>query len=220
VDYRLFPFSGTHTGIFYAPAKLGDRRVKTVGTTVIPYDFYDLKAVDEYGHEYELDEIPRNAHIVSYRIEYKPMFYHSMLYRTFIGYSGADIGKGDGIPGFSASLGSYQPMQGWNMTHFKLVYKTAYWNPYKDYKNHSDAWKPISIEEAMRLLKEDNGTVDLNPPAYQVLPNDVVMVKFYEGAIIEGYVKLTTGEPLKNVRVTILDYPMIAFSQIQRVISR
>ncbi len=205
VDYRLFPFSGTQTGIFYAPAKLGDRRVKTVGTTVIPYDFYDLKAVDEYGHEYELDKVPGNVRIVSYKIEYKPMFYNSMLYRTFIGYSGKDIGKADGIPGFSASLGGYQPMQAWNMTHFKLVYKTAYWNPYKDYENHSDAWKPIPIDLALKYMKEGNGTVDLNPPAYQVLPNDVVMVKFYEGAIIEGYVRLTDGEPLKNVRVTILD---------------
>ena len=205
VDYRLFPFSGMQTGIFYAPAKLGDRRVEQYGGTVVPYDFYDLKAVDENGHEYNLDEIPRNVRIVNYKIEYKPMFYNSMLYRTFIGYSGKDIGKGDGIPGFSPSLGSYQPMQAWNMTHFKLVYKTAYWNPYKDYKNHSDAWKPIPIDLALKYYHEGNGTVDLNPPAYQVLPNDVVMVKFYEGAIIEGYVKLSTGEPVKNVRVTVLD---------------
>ncbi len=205
VDYRLFPFSGMHTGIFYAPAKLGDRRVEQYGGTVVPYDFYELKAVDENGHEYDLDDVPRNVRIINYKIEYKPMFYKCMLYRTFIGYSGKDIGKGDGIPGFSPSLGSYQPMQAWNMTHFKLVYKTAYWNPYKDYKNHSDAWKPIPIDLALKYYREDNGTVDVNPPAYQVLPNDVVMVKFYEGAIIEGYVKLSTGEPLKHVRVTILD---------------
>jgi len=205
VDYRLFPFSGMQTGIFYAPAKLGDRRVEQYGGTVVPYDFYELKAVDSYGQEYNLDEIPRNVQIIRYKIIYKPMFYNSMLYRTFIGYSGEDIGQGDGIPGFSPSLARYQPMQGWNMSHFKLVYKTAYWNPYKDYQNHSDAWEPIPIDLALKYYHEGNGTVELNPPAYQVLPNDVVMVKFYEGAIIQGYVKLSTGEPLKNVRVTILD---------------
>ncbi|AGB04633.1 putative membrane protein, required for N-linked glycosylation [Aciduliprofundum sp. MAR08-339] len=205
VDYRLFPFSGTRTGIFYAPAKLGDRRVYNYGGTVVPYDFYQLKAVDSNGNTYDLDKIPGNVRIVGYKIIYKPMFYHSMLYRTFIGYSGQDIGKGDGIPGFSPDLGSYQPMQAWNMTHFKLVYKTAYWNPYKDYKNHTKAWKPIPIDLALKYLKEKKGTVELNPPAYQVLPNDVVMVKFYEGAVIEGHIRLATGEPMKHVRVTLFD---------------
>ncbi len=205
VDYRLFPFSGRDTGIFYAPAKLGDRRIHQYGGTVIPYDFYDLKAVDQYGNEYEINKVPANVHIVRYKIEYKPMFYHCMLYRTFIGYSGSDIGKRSGIPGFSPGLYNYYPMQAWNLTHFKLVYRTAYWNPYKDYKNHTDAWRPIPIELALKYEREKKGTVELNPPAAQVLPNDVVIVKFYEGAIIEGTIKLSTGEPLKHVRVTLYD---------------
>ena len=205
VDYRLFPFSGRNTGIFYAPAKLGDRRIHEYGGTVVPYDFYDLKAVDTYGNEYELDKIPANVHITNYKIYYKPMFYHSMLYRTFIGYSGKDVGANDGIPGISPGLYNYYPMQAWNMSHFKLVYRTAYWNPYKDYQNHSKDWKPIPIDLALKYQREGKGVVELNPPAYQVLPNDVVMVKFYEGAIIEGYVKLSTGVPLKHVRVTLQD---------------
>ncbi len=205
VDYRLFPFSGRNTGIFYAPAKLGDRRIEQFGGTVVPYDFYKLKAVDSYGNEYNLDKVPANVRIVNYKIEYQPMFYHCMLYRTFIGYSGSDIGQSNGIPGLSYNLQRYYPMQAWNMTHFKLVYRTAYWNPYKDYQNHSKDWKPIPIQLALKYQKENKGVVDLNPPAYQVLPNDVVMVKFYEGAVIKGRITLTTGEPLKHVRVTILD---------------
>ena len=205
VDYRLFPFSGRNTGIFYAPAKLGDRRINQFGGTVVPYDFYNLKAVDSYGNEYEINKVPANVRIVNYKIEYQPMFYHCMLYRTFIGYSGSDIGQSDGIPGLSYNLQRYYPMQAWNLTHFKLVYRTAYWNPYKDYQNHSKDWKPIPVQLALKYQKEDKGTVDLNPPAYQVLPNDVVMVKFYEGAVIEGRVTLSTGEPLKHVRVTVLD---------------
>ncbi len=205
VDYRLFPFSGRNTGIFYAPAKLGDRRIHQYGGTVVPYDFYDLKAVDEYGNEYELNKIPANVHIVNYKIEYKPMFYHCMLYRTFIGYSGSDIGKRPGIPGFSPGLYNYYPMQAWNLTHFKLMYRTAYWNPYKDYRNHTKDWRPIPIELALKYEREKKGTVELNPPPAQVLPNDVVIVKFYEGAIIEGTIKLSTGEPLRHVRVTLYD---------------
>ena len=205
VDYRLFPFSGRNTGIFYAPAKLGDRRIQQYGGTVIPYDFYDLKAVDEYGNEYELDKVPGNVRIIDYRIDYKPMFYHCMLYKTFVGYSGQDVGMGDGIPGISQNMYNYYPMQGWNMTHFKLVYRTAYWNPYKDYQNHTKDWKPIPIDLALKYQKEDKGIVELNPPAYQVLPNDVVMVKFYEGAIIKGQVKLPNGEPAKHIRLTLLD---------------
>ncbi len=205
VDYRLFPFSGRNTGIFYAPAKLGDRRIKEYGGTVVPYDFYELKAVDDKGNTYDLDKVPMHAHIVNYKIIYKPMFFHSMLYRTFIGYSGLDIGKGPDIPSFSQNLSTYPPMQAWNMTHFKLVYKTAFWNPYKDYQNHSDAWKPIPIELALKYQREGKGTVDLNPPAYRILPNDVVMVKFYEGAIIKGRVTLSNGEPLKHVRITLYD---------------
>ena len=205
VDYRLFPFSGGNTGIFYAPAKLGDRRVLEYGGSVVPYDFYELKAVDEYGNTYDLDKVPMNVHIVNYQITYKPMFFNSMLYRTFIGYSGLDIGKGPYIPGFSQNLSNYPPMQAWNLTHFKLVYKTAYWNPYKDYQNHSDAWKPIPIDLALKYEKEGKGTVDLYPPAYRILPNDVVMVKFYEGAIIKGRIMLSNGEPLQHVRITLYD---------------
>ncbi len=205
VDYRLFPFSGRNTGIFYAPAKLGDRRIHQYGGTVVPYDFYVLKAVDQYGNEYDLDKVPANVHIVDYRITYKPMFYDSMLYRAFIGYSGKEVGIGNGIPGISPGLYNYNPMQAWNLTHFKLVYRTAYWNPYKDYQNHTKDWKPIPIELALKYQREHKGTVELNPPAYRVLPNDVVMIKFYEGAIIKGQVKLSTGEPLKHIRITLLD---------------
>ena len=205
IDYRLFPFSGRNTGIFYAPAKLGDRRIHEYGGTVVPYDFYTLKAVDQYGNEYDLDKVPGNVRIVDYKIEYKPMFYHSMLYKTFIGYSGQDVGASDGIPGISPSLYNYYPMQAWDMAHFKLVYRTAYWNPYKDYQNHTKDWKPIPIDLALKYQNENKGVVELNPPAYQVLPNDVVMVKFYEGAIVKGVVKLSNGEPARHVRVTLLD---------------
>ena len=205
IDYRLFPFSGRDTGIFYAPAELGGRRIEKFGGTVVPYDFYTLKAVDQYGNEYALNKVPANVHIVNYKISYKPMFYNSMLYRTFIGYPPQEVGSNSGIPGISPNLYRYNPMQAWDMAHFKLVYRTAYWNPYKDYQNHTSAWEPIPIELALKYKNEHKGTVELYPPAYRILPNDVVIVKFYEGAVIEGHIRLSTGEPLKHIRVTLLD---------------
>ncbi len=205
IDYRLFPFNARNTGIFYAPAKLSDRRILEARGMSVPIDFYEIKLVDQYGNEYSPDEFPPGSRVQDYRITYKDMFYHCMLYRIFVGYSGKDIGKGDGIPGISQSLLSEYPMQAWNLTHFKLVYRTAFWNPYKDYQNHSDAWKAIPIDKALEYQREGIGVVELNPPASQVLPNDVVIVKFYEGAIVEGYVRLEDGTPLKKVRVTLFD---------------
>ena len=41
----------------------------------------------------------------------------------------------------------YPPMQGWNLTHFKMVYRTAYYNPYTDYSNHTDAWVAINYTQ-------------------------------------------------------------------------
>jgi len=206
VDYRLFPFSGRNTGIFYAPAKLSDRRVVETRTgSVIPIDFYEIYVVDEYGNEHPIQSAPPGIKITNYKIVYKDMFYNSMLYRAFIGYSGKEVGLSDGIPGISQNLYDKNPMQAWNLTHFKLVYKTVYWNPYENYQEHPEAWKPVSLEEGVQHYLRGEGRVDLFPPAYQVLPNDVVFIKFYEGAIVEGRVTLEDGTPLPGVRVTLYD---------------
>ena len=206
VDYRLFPFSGRNTGIFYAPAKLSDRRVVETRTgSVVPIDFYEIYVVDEYGNEHPIQSAPPGIKITKYKIVYKDMFYNSMLYRAFIGYSGKEVGLSDGIPGISQDLYDKNPMQAWNLTHFKLVYKTVYWNPYENYQDHPEAWRPVSLEEGVQHYLKGEGRVDLFPPAYQVLPNDVVFIKFYEGAIVEGRVTMEDGTPLPGVRVTLYD---------------
>ncbi|MCX8174299.1 MAG: carboxypeptidase regulatory-like domain-containing protein [Thermoplasmata archaeon] len=202
VDSRLFPFSGSNTGIFYAPAKLSDQRMKGRGESV-PYDYYNLKAISEYGGEYELDEIPAGVRIVNYKIEYKDMFYNSLLYRIYVGYSGKDLGIGDGIPSLTSGFENYQRMPGWNMTHFRVVYLTAYWNPYKDYQNHSDAWRAINYDEAYQKQLSGEGTVDLN--SRSSIGQSVAMIKYFPGAFFNGTLKLPDGKPVKGLRITVQD---------------
>ncbi len=204
IDSRLVPFSAQNTGIFYAPAVLSDRRISE-GNYRIPYDFYKIYAVTQYGKKYPIDEVPddEKQNIDHTVIEYTDMFYNSMLYRNYFGYSPKEVGIGDnGLPGLSDNLKKNIPMPGWNLTHFRMVYRTAYWNPYTDYKNHTDAWKAVSLEEAMKHQKEMDGVVDMSP---STIYNGVTFLEYYDGAIVNGTVRTPEGEPVGNVRVTVYD---------------
>lgn len=211
IDSRLFPFDARSTGIFYAPVKLSDRRIDN--GTRNPVDFYDIKAVDEYGKEHALNEqLDPKLKITSYQIHYKDMFYNSMLYRSYIGYGPKDLKQTDdtSIPGLSGSLKQQHPMQAWNMSHFKLVYVTAYYNPYPSdqVRSHPEAWRAVSYEDAARYQQEIKagnmtGVVDMTPGSG--LRQGVVFVKYYDGALINGTVLMDTGEPVPGVRVTLLD---------------
>ena len=211
IDSRLFPFDARSTGIFYAPVKLSDRRIDN--GTRNPIDFYDIKSVDEYGKEHALNEqLDPKLKITSYQIHYKDMFYNSMLYRSYIGYSARDMGKADdtSIPGLSGSLQQQHPMQAWNMSHFKLVYMTAYYNPYPSdqVRAHPEAWTAVSFEDAARYQQEIKagnmtGVVDMTPGSG--LRQGVVFVKYYDGAFINGTVKMDTGAPVPGVRITLMD---------------
>ncbi|HAX94994.1 MAG TPA: hypothetical protein DCY35_00495, partial [Prolixibacteraceae bacterium] len=206
IDSRLFPFSADNTGIFYAPAKLSDHRIDDIANQ--PYDFWEIKAVGEYGGEYDLDNIPDDVTLnqdTPYKLVYKDMFYNSMLYKAFIGYSGSDIGSEEGVPGLTESLSSSPIMPGWNMTHFKLVHRTAYWNPYsaEEIQNHTDAWRAMNYWEAYDKQQAGNGISDLSDRSsiYQ----GVMMLKYYDGAIISGQALLEDGTPIEGLTVTVAD---------------
>ena len=207
-DSRMFPYSGTETGIFYAPAKLSDRRINQYG---MPYDFYVIKAVDSYGREYDIDAVTSDMQIVDYSISYQSMFYDSMFYRAMAGYSGSDIGlSNDGLPGVSGSVQSYNAMPGWNMTHFRVVYRTAYYNPWpsSEVALHGKDWVAVSYDEAVALKKqisagEIQGVVDDNPVS--LYRSGCVFLKYYSGAIVSGTVTTEQGDPVANVRVTVQD---------------
>jgi dolichyl-diphosphooligosaccharide--protein glycosyltransferase len=207
IDTRLFPFSATGGNIFYAPAKLGDRRI---GQSNDPIDFLVTKAVDSQGNEYDLANVTSDMNITGYVYVYEDMFYNSLLYRAFMGYGPSDIGyTSQGLPGISGSLASLPAMQCWNMTHFRMVYRTAYYNPFPQdqVSNHTDAWRAISYDDALALnaqisAGEATGTIDASSSA---LEQGVVFAQYYDGAVINGTVRTEGGQPYPNIWVTVLD---------------
>ncbi len=217
VDTRLFPFSATDTGVFYAPALLGGRPM--AGPTVynIPYNYYTLNATSTTGVNYPLQSIPPNTQIVNYSINYQPMFYNMTLYRFFMGYSAYDLTHQNlqGIPALSGSflsvpsLQNLQPLPGWMMSHFFMAYRTAYYNPYpiQYVKDHPNAWQAIDVATALKLFKQDpnnqNYTVDLSPQSDY--GNGIVIMQYYPGAFINGTVLFRDGQPASGVRATVLD---------------
>ena len=208
VDSRMLPISGTDTGIFYAPAKLSDRRI-TRGST--PIDFYDVVAVDSLGNQHALEDITSDMTIVDYALVYTDMFYDSMFYRAMMGYSGSDIGlTNDGLPGYSGSVENYQAMPGWNLTHFRMVYRTAYYNPFpaSELSSHRDAWRAVSLQEAVLLKQkidagEIEGYVDASSQSYY--SSGTVFLEFYLGAYVNGTLTTEEGQPVAGIRVTVQD---------------
>lgn len=207
VDSRLFPFTATSYNIFYAPAKLSDQRVD--GNN-IPYDYYTIYAVDIYGDKIPLDEITASDYIASYQIVYTEAFYDTMLYRAFMGYGPSDVGETtQGLPGISGSLQNVPSMQGWNMSNFRMVYRTAYYNPFpsQDVANHTDAWRAVSYDEAISMYNRIQsgdliGTVDLSSSS---LYSGVTFLQYYDGAIVEGTAVTDAGRPMSGIWVTVLD---------------
>ena len=208
VDSRMFPRSGQDTGIFYAPCKLTDRKIVSGS---IPIDYYDIKAVDSNGIEHDLKDVTADMYITDYKIVYTDMFYKSMFYRAMGGLVGSDIGlANEGIPGYSGALANYRAMPGWNMTHFRMVYRTAYYNPYPldQLGFHRDAWSAISYDEATVMKAQIEagsltGYVDDSP--YTFYGQGVVFLKYYDGAYVNGTLTTEQGNSVAGVRVTIQD---------------
>ena len=205
-DSRMFPFQARNTGIYYAPVKLSDQDIN---------DFMVVKAVGNDGQEYDPANIPleqrndRDFKIVDYKLYYLEPFYNSMFYKAYIGYGPTDIGMSltDGIPSMVGNMrsGQFIPMQGWNMSNFKLEYRNSYWNPYNEtagLANHTDAWKIVPPETAQKYTDEKNGVVD---NTYRALYQGVFFLKYYHGAYVNGTVKTSDGRPIQNARVTVFD---------------
>ncbi len=207
VDVRLFPFSASNTGIFYAPAKLSGRVIDEDSNT--PRDFYEIKAVGVYGDVHSLDDIPENFEFDHYKLEYKERFFNSMLYKIYMGYSGPDVGKGSdaGLPGIEGDLQEESAMPGWMMSHYKMVYKTAYWNPYSmdEVRNHTDAWQAVNFEDAYQKAVDGEGVPDLSDQASLKSPGGVVMLKYYHGAKLSGKVTLPDGTAYPDISITVRD---------------
>lgn len=211
VDSRLIPFSGTNTGIFYAVAKLTDhRKMELADGRSIPVDFYRLIAVTPQG-EFDLDQVPPGTQISDVRIEYQEPWYRSMLYRIFFGPDGESLGlPNEGLPAFSGALASVEPRHGWMLKHFKMVYRTAYFNPHPpdQVANFTEEFTALNIFDALELQRqitagEREGTVDVTARAG--LRSGIVFLQFFDGALLRGRVATEAGTPLGGVRVTVLD---------------
>ena len=211
VDARLFPISVQNTGIFYAPVKLSDHRILQLPDgRVLPVDFFQiLVTTNLHGSDTPIQFIGPGEQINTQKISYRPAFYNSMFYRAYIGYSPTDLGSPGvtEIPGIGQSLQSTPPMPAWNLTHFRLVYRTAYYNPYRDPANHTDSWRAVNYDEAQRLQANITagtiqGTVDLNPTTS--VANGVVFLRYYDGALVNGTV-WAGSSPLPGVRITVTD---------------
>lgn len=214
IDSRLFPFGPQNTGIYYAPLKLSDHRINEDFNE--PYDFIQTYVYDTTGRKYTLPEWKEASkddpelEADRYELTYKEPFLNSMLYKCYIGYTLEDIEASDQGTGAQTSttptlpgLGNanFPPMEGWMMKHFRLVYKTTYWNPYNDtdVKFHPDDWQAMSSIEAEKSYEEEGGSISSG------LNSGVIFLKYYEGAYLNGTIKTERGKIVPGVRVTVLD---------------
>ena len=206
IDYRMFPLYYGDRNIMAAFTLLSDFALDQWG---VPSDFYELYAVLSTGSVVPLSQVSSTDTISDIQIVYNEMMYSSMLWRLYAGYSPSDLGlTQQGIGGVSGSLSDYQYMPAWNLSNYRAVYSTAFYNPYTDYANHSDAWQYISYDEGLDLYQriqagEMTGVVDLSP--ISMMRNGVLMLQYYDGVIINGTVSTESGTPASGVRVTVFD---------------
>src|SRR3989454_410446 len=125
-----------------------------------------------------------------------------------IGYFPKDLNATDtGIPGISGALQSNPPVPAWNLTHWRVVYRTAYYNPFPDAGNHTSAFQAMNYDQAQRKQAAIQagtikGAVDLSTQASVF--NGVVFLRYYDGAVVNGTV-YAGSTPLPHVWVTVTD---------------
>jgi dolichyl-phosphooligosaccharide-protein glycotransferase len=200
VDSRLFPFSGSNTGIFYAPADLTDR---IIGAGGAPTSYYTVSVVGSDGNTYPLGSVPPGVASVSYNINYEAPFYNSMIYKIFIGYNGTQIGVGSGIPGLTGSAAQYPVEPGWMLEHFEVAYKTAYYCPTPSTVSNPNCPYPANVPDAVRLAKSTNGTAFTDANHY--FSGGETILAYYAGQPMTGEVTLSDGTPVPNARLTVYD---------------
>lgn len=195
-DSRLFPFSGTDTGIFYAPAELTGRIISSAGE---PSTFFNVSVLGSNGVEYPAGTaLPSGVtQVGSPIVNYFAPFYNSMIYHIYIGYNGTDIGQSAGIPGLSLNS-TIEP--GWMLQHFEVVYKTAYLCSQPNFGGSCVAAnQPTAIAQAGRI----NGSA--NTQAYSYFSGGESMLEYYPGQTFLGTVQLANGAPVGGARVTVYD---------------
>ncbi len=201
-DSRLFPFSGTDTGIYYAPVDLTGHVVDPAG---VPTTFFNVTVTGSNGNTYPLGDVPSNVAAVNYNINYFAPFYNSMIYHTYIGYNGTDAGLGPGIPGLEGTTQvlSAPLMPAWMLQHFEVVYRTAYYCPRPNATSGAACFSAENLPTAVSNAKTDHGTADTTAGAY--FSGGETFLEYYPGQTLLGTLTLPNGRPVPGVQVTVDD---------------
>ncbi|MGI0150326.1 MAG: carboxypeptidase regulatory-like domain-containing protein, partial [Thermoplasmata archaeon] len=202
VDSRLIPFSGSDTGIYYAPADLTDRQIDSGGN---PTAFFNVSVVGSDGNTYQEGHVPADVSAVNYNINYHAAFYNSMIYRTYFGYNGTDTGQSAGIPGLSGSLQGAHPEPGWMLEHFQVVYRTAYYCPYANPNDHPNCFVAENLPTADASAAASNGTGTVDNSASSYFNGGEAILEYYPGETLSGVVELPNGAPVSDAIVTVDD---------------
>jgi asparagine N-glycosylation enzyme membrane subunit Stt3 len=201
VDSRLFPFTGSNTGIFYAPADLTDR---VLGAGGAPTTYYDVTVLGSDGNTYPLGSVPAGVTPVNYNIIRHAPFYNSMIYRIYMGYNGTQIGQSAGIPGLEGAIASgYSPEPGWMLQHFQVVYRTGYYCPYPNPAAHPQCPIAANLPSAVALARASNTTADTSAASY--FGGGESILEYYPGLTMAGALTTPDGAPIPGARLTVYD---------------
>jgi len=191
-DTRMYPYSHMNTGILYAPIK---------GAGKDRDDYWTIKGIDPDGYSISLEEAERKAdEDPSYElrgkyITYGDALYNSMVYKSLFGYSELDA------PSMREDRPRYPVMSGWNLTHFKMVYRTTYYSTKAEEENPNfpKDYEIMNLKDAQALF-DDQGGHFLETPYI-----GTIILEYFKGASISGRVLDENGTPVPNVRVTVQD---------------
>lgn len=205
VDSRVFPVSGSSTGIFYAPVDLTDG---VIGSSGIPTEYFNVTVTGTDGNTYSLNDVPAGVGIASESISYNPAFYNSMIYHIYVGYNGSEIGDGacgsNCVPYLSSALSSNTVEPAWMEQHFVLGYQTAYWCPQSNPSATSSCSQAVNLNTAEYYQKASIGTSDTSMSSYFNAGESIL--EYYKGQTVTGQVLLPNGAPAAGIRLTILDH--------------
>ncbi|HYB63444.1 MAG TPA: carboxypeptidase regulatory-like domain-containing protein [Thermoplasmata archaeon] len=201
VDSRLFPFTGSDTGIFYAPADLTGRVINSEG---VPTTFYNVTILGSDGTTYPLGPLPAGVTAVNYNINWSAPFYNTMLYRIYIGYNGTDAGQTGGIPGLTGAAVSDRVEPGWMLQHFEVEYQTGYVCPgVKNASSGAACFTATNRPHAIAVANSTGGTANVSSIMY--FQGGESILSYYPGVTLYGRLALPDGAPAAGDRVTIYD---------------
>jgi dolichyl-phosphooligosaccharide-protein glycotransferase len=200
-DTRLFPFAGSDTGIFYAPADLTGRVVNAEG---VPTTFYNVSILGSDGTTYPLGPLPAGVTALRYNINWSTPFYRTMLYRIYIGYNGTEAGQSGGIPGITGAAAGDPLKPGFMLQHFGVEYETAYVCPgVANASGGSACFRATNRPAAVAEAKATNGTSNLS--SFRYFNGGESILAYYPGQPLYGRLVLPDGQPVAGARVTIYD---------------